>query len=102
MILSLNSFIKPAAVGAAIGLLVIGLFLSQTHGGKPEFGPYWMLRPLLIVPVATAFGGAAFKLISSLIKRGWSKVALTILGGLIFIVSLWLGTVLGLVGTYWD
>ncbi|MBK0379267.1 hypothetical protein [Mucilaginibacter segetis] len=98
----LGDYLKPALIGGSIGLAVIVWFLSQTHGGKPEFGPYWMLRPLIIVPVATAMGGAAFQFIRNLVQKPvGAKVMLTIFGLLVFVVSLWLGSVLGLAGTYW-
>ncbi|HEY9000638.1 MAG TPA: hypothetical protein VIM89_04760 [Mucilaginibacter sp.] len=101
--LSPKRFFKPALIGAGIGLAVMALFLSQNDGGKPEWGPYWMLRPLLVVTVATALGGAAFQFFRTLVKQPvWAKVSLTSFGLLIFVISLWLGSVLGLAGTYWN
>jgi hypothetical protein len=99
---SLGSFINPALAGAAIGFILIGLFLAGTPASKPEWGQFWMLRPLIIVPLAGAAGGASFKLLSGLILQPvWARVLLNFFGALIFIISLWLGSVLGLVGTYW-
>jgi len=92
---------KAALIGGAIGLIVISLFLIGCGGGKAEWSRWWILRPLLIVPLATSIGGLVFMFLNRLAVIPVWKVALTILGGLIFIISLWFGSVLGLAGYYW-
>ncbi len=92
---------RAALIGGAIGLIIISLFLIGCGGGKAEWSRWWMLRPLLIVPLATATGGLVFMFLNRLAVMSAWRVVLTILGGLIFIISLWFGSVLGLVGYYW-
>lgn len=89
-------------VGAALALAIILVFLS---GGNPnpEWPTYWRVRPLLVVPFAGAMGGLCWFLLDSLRARGgWQKIAAIFLGVVIYIIGLWMGMVLGLVGTYWD
>lgn len=106
--LSISSFnypslIKHMLIGAGIGLFTIGLFLAGTGDYPPEWGKYWMIRPLVIVPIATAMGAAFFYFMGFLRQKGgWKKAASILLGIIGFIISLWLGMVLGLDGTYWN
>ena len=51
------SLVKRMLVGAGIGLLLISLFLFSTGEPNPEWGKLWMIRPLIIVPLAGAMGG---------------------------------------------
>lgn len=89
-------------VGGFIGLCLIGFFLLTAGEPNPEWPSYWRARPLIIVTVAGATGGAVFYFLHYLIKpAGWKKVLVNILGALIFVIGLWMGSVLGLVGTYW-
>ncbi|MGM9476934.1 hypothetical protein ACS5PU_10900 [Pedobacter sp. GSP4] len=93
---------KRMLIGAAIGLVLIIIFLSGTGGGKPEFGKFWMARPLIFVPVAGALGALFFHIVNSFgFQQPAIKALMVILGSIGFIVALWMGTVLGLVGTYW-
>ena len=59
------SLIKRMLVGAGIGLLLISLFLLSAGEPNPEWGKLWMIRPLIIVPLAVAMGGLC-NLITSL------------------------------------
>ena len=51
------SLAKRMLVGAGIGLLLISLFLFSADESNPEWGKLWMIRPLIIVPLAGAMGG---------------------------------------------
>jgi hypothetical protein len=100
--LPIPTYRKAALIGGAIGLIIISLFLIGCGGGKAEWSRWWMLRPLLIVPLATATGGLVFMFLNRIaVMSVWARAALTIFGGLIFIISLWFGSVLGLAGYYW-
>lgn len=89
-------------VGAAIGLILISLFVLPITG-KPEWGAYWKIRPLLVVPFAGAMGGLVFHAMGFLrAKGGWKALLANVASVLIFIIGLWLGTVLGLDGTLWN
>lgn len=94
---------KRMLLGAAFALLLILLFLS---GGEssPEWGNYWIIKPLIVVPIAGAIGGAAIYYIMKIIggQGGWLKVAAVIFSCIAFVFILWIGTVLGLNGTYWN
>lgn len=74
------------------------LWLSDITSA-PHWPRYWWLRPLLVVPVAGAIGGAVFHfLLSSALPR-WMVYPLALL---IYLIGLWLGTVVGLDGTLWN
>lgn len=91
------------AIGAFFALLAIGLLLGSVKHPKPEWGEFWMIRPLLVVPISGAAGGVLFYVIRRLLNLGTvSKIIGVFLGAFVYIISLWLGTVMGLDGTLWD
>ena len=95
--------VKRMLVGASIGLALISFFLFSTGESNPEWGKLWMIKPLLIVPLAGATGAAFFHLMDPFrYKGGWQKIIATALALIVFIIGLWLGSVLGLNGTYWN
>lgn len=95
--------LKCIVIGAAFNLILIGIFLSGVHDAKSEWGKYWMIRPLVIVPFGGVVGGAIFFLLHFYSRQlGFHRAIATILGGIIFIIGLWMSFVLGLVGTLWD
>lgn len=105
-----NSLIKPIhpalgtsiLVGAAIALLFIAAFVFPAEG-NPAWGKLWKIRPLIVVPLAGAAGGAIFYFLRhSAYQGGWKKILVTIAGVLVYIFGLWVGTVLGLDGTLWN
>lgn len=97
-----TSLVKRMLVGALIGLILISIFLSGTGDPNPEWGKLWMLRPLIIVPLAGAMGGAFNYFVSAQhFKSDWAKILGMILSLIVFVVGLWMGSVLGLAGTYW-
>ena len=88
--------------GAGIALLFIGIFLLGAKT-NPEWSPYWILRPFILVPLAGAFGGAFFHFMAIPRSKGGLVKALSILFSFIgYVVIVWLGIVLGLEGTLWD
>lgn len=88
--------------GAGIAFLFIGIFLLGAES-KDEWSQYWMLRPLIIVPLAGAFGGAFFHFMGIARSKGGLTKAMAILFSFIgYVVIVWLGIVLGLDGTLWD
>jgi hypothetical protein len=97
------SIVKPILVGAAIGLILISTFVFRVDNPKPEWGKLWMIRPLIITPMAGALGGLVFYFMNYLSSRGSINKFLAILLSLIvFIIGLWMGIVVGLDGTLWD
>lgn len=97
------SLSKRLLQGGTVGLILISIFLLGAGDPDPEWGKLWMIRPLVIVPLAGAVGGAFYYLMDGLRYRGvWAKIGANILSLLVYIVILWIGTVLGLDGTMWD
>ncbi|OIN60398.1 hypothetical protein [Arsenicibacter rosenii] len=100
--LSRQSVMIRALTGAGIALAVISLFLSGVKHPHPEWGAYWMAKPLIIVPLAGATGGAFSAFLDFFAHlNGWNKLPARLISGLVFLFGLWLGIVLGLNGTLW-
>ena len=94
---------KRIVLGAGIGFIFISLFLIMADGVKPEWGELWMIRPLVIVPLATALSPVFYTFMDPWRARGgYQRVLVNLLSLFVFLFSLWIGTVLGLDGTYWD
>lgn len=97
------SLVNRMSAGAGIGLFLISLFLLLAGEPNPEWGKLWTIRPLIIVPLAGATGGLFNYLIVHFHNQvGINKTIATILSVIVFIIGLWLGTVLGLDGTMWN
>lgn len=97
------SLSKRMLGGAAIGLLLITLFLFSADEPNLAWGTLWMIRPLVIVTLAGAMGGLSNYFIIVFHNRvGLNKTLAIILSVIIFIIGIWLGVVLGLDGTMWN
>ncbi|MGF1924337.1 MAG: potassium transporter KefB [Bacteroidia bacterium] len=98
-----GSIRKRMSQGAFIGLVIIAAFLINSGEGKPEWGSWWMIKPLIMVPLAGAVGGIFYFYFDEIrVKGGWNRVVADFLSLLIFIIGIWMGSVLGLNGTYWN
>ena len=98
-----TSLLKRMLLGAGIALALISLFLFQVKNPNPAWPTYWMVKPLIMVPLAGAAGGAFTYFLDNLRSKGGWKTAAAILSSIIgFIFALWIGTVLGLNGTLWN
>ena len=53
---------KRMLLGAGIGLVLISLLVLPVTG-RPEWGEYWKIRPLIVVPMAGAVGGFCYYLL---------------------------------------
>jgi hypothetical protein len=96
------SMVKRMVAGAGIGLLVISLFLIPAQS-NPAWGNLWMIRPLIVVPLAGAMGGLCnYFIVHFHNQYGINKAIAMILSAIIFIVGIWMGIVLGLNGTMWN
>lgn len=97
------AFAKSALIGWGIALVVILLFILPVKHPRPEWGQLWMIRPLIITPIAGAVGGACFYFLDLLRQHyRWNLFVTAALSTLIYIIGLWMGIVLGLVGTLWN
>jgi hypothetical protein len=93
---------KRMIIGAGIGVLAVSFFLIPSEA-KPEWGQFWMIRPLIVTPLAGAIGGFCNYVILNFHELvGLNKIAARILSILIPLAGLFLGIVLGLDGTLWD
>ena len=94
---------RRTLTGAAFALALIALFLAGVQHPDPAWGKLWLLRPLLVVTMAGALGGLInYLLLHFHQKLGIHKAVAIVLSALIYLVGLWLGSVLGLAGTLWD
>jgi hypothetical protein len=94
---------KPILIGAGTGLILISLFLLGVDDPNPEWGKLWMIKPLIMVTAAGAGGGAVYTFLNQLRRQGKMNKAIAILLSLVvYIIGLFLGTVLGLDGTLWN
>lgn len=98
-----SSLGKRMAQGAGIALGLISLFLFSVKEPNPAWGKLWMIKPLLIVPLAGAMGGVFYYFMDHLrYQGGWKKALAYGLSLIGYLIGLWLGTVLGLDGTLWN
>ena len=110
MLIKINTTFLPLAglkkrtlIGATIGLTLMSLFLATADGADPSWHRFWFIKPLIITPIVAAMGGPFQFYIKCLFAaNGWNKALAFVIGMLGFVVALWLGTILGLDGTYWD
>lgn len=101
--ITLKKVVIRMAIGALIGFALMALFILPIRDPNPEWGSNWRLRPLTLTPLITAFGFLAFFLKEYIQpKTDGGKILVFLLSALAFVVSLWMGFVLGLVGTLWN
>ena len=94
---------KRTLIGGAIGLILISFFLYSADEADSAWNRFWFIKPLIITPIVAAMGGAFHYYIEWLFAANrWNKAFAFLIGMLGFVVALWLGSVLGLDGTYWD
>jgi hypothetical protein len=90
-------------VGAAIGVMVISFFIFGVPNPPAAWGQYWRIRPLIVVPFAGAMGGLCNHLLLRYHSRfGITKTVAILASVLIAAFGLWVGIILGLVGTMWN
>jgi len=97
------SLLKRMLAGFLVGLVLISFFLFKAGDPKPEWGELWMIRPLIIVPLAGAVGAACnYFIMQQEFRNGWTRTFAFIFSCIVFLFGLWMGIVLGLDGTYWN
>ena len=98
-----SSLAAPMMIGAGIALAVISLFVFGVDNARPEWGPLWMIRPLIVTPLAGATGGAFYFFMDRMRAKGQiNGFVVIILSVIVYVIGLWLGIVLGLDGTLWN
>lgn len=93
---------KSMLMGAALGFILILFFLLSAGEPDLHWARFWFVRPLILVPLAGSVGGMFYYLITLRYQFGWRKHLTRIVGCMGYLLVLWLGTVLGLDGTWWD
>ena len=97
------SLTKRMLVGAGIGLLVISFFLFSVDTPNPAWPNYWMIKPLIAVPIAGAMAGMLnYNLDHLRFQGGIMKAFAIVISLLAYVLCLWLGVVFGLNGTMWN
>jgi hypothetical protein len=97
-----GALVKRMIIGGAIGLALMALFLLPIKHPHAGWGPYWMVRPFVMIAFAGAVGGAFSYLMNAVFEGTAAKKAFGIaLSLVVYLIGLWMGTVLGLVGTLW-
>lgn len=100
--IKINSILKTMLLGAFIGFVVISFMVFGVDNPDPSWPSNWRIRPLIVTPLATAFGILSFYLSDVFgVKGDWPRVFLLLISIIFFLISLWLGTILGLAGTMW-
>lgn len=88
--------------GAFIGFIIISVFVFGVDNPNPDWPANWRIKPLIFTPLVAAFGALSFYLADVIgVKGEWPKVVLFFISAILFLIALWLGTVLGLNGTMW-
>lgn len=66
--------VSMMALGYIIALTFVGFIILSVDQPKPEWNEYWFVRPLIITPIAGAFGGACCYLINTFsIQNSFAK-----------------------------
>jgi hypothetical protein len=98
-----SQMFRRIAIGATIAFVLIAFFLYKGGALDPKWPRLWYIRPLIIVPFAGAFGGIFYHLMDGFrIKGGWIKIGINSLCILVYIMGIWIATILGLDGVWWD
>ena len=101
--ISPKSLFRHLLSGWAIGLLITTLMIFSADEFKPEWGEWWMLKPLIITPLAAAAGMLAFYLRNYFSPTsGLGKITVFAISMVLFLAVLWMGIVLGFDGTLWN
>ena len=94
---------KRMILGGIIGLIVILIFILPVGNPNPDWGKFWMIRPLIITPLAGAMGGLFYSFMDAVRHEGgFKKILANAVSFIVFIIGLWMGIVLGLAGTLWN
>lgn len=99
-----QKLIKFGLAGAGLGLVLASAAVWSIEEPRLEWGNYWMIRPMLVLPVIMAIGFFFTRLLwffsseKTVILKTTLRTA-AIVGAL---VSMWMGFILGFVGTIWN
>ena len=98
-----ETIIKRMLLGALVGFIVISMFVFGVKNPNPNWGQYWMLRPLIVVPIIASLSSLIFFSINIFgFPKAWRKILILVLSTIGFMIALWIGIILGLHGTLWN
>ncbi|WP_158828605.1 potassium transporter KefB [Mucilaginibacter lacusdianchii] len=98
-----SSLCKRMLFGAGIGLVMICFFVIGAGKGKPVWGEYWRIKPLLLTPFLGAMTGLCYDITEPLRRlTGWAGRVFWLLSFTGYCIGMWVALVLGLAGTMWD
>lgn len=103
-----KSFDKKAliirmAIGGLFNLILVSVFIFMGPPGHAEWGKFWVVRPVCVMTLAGLTGGSIFYYMTHYLQPvRWKKAVAFFGSGLIYIIGLWMGMVLGFVGTWWN
>ncbi|PVH27025.1 hypothetical protein [Sphingobacterium corticibacter] len=100
--ISSNDFKIKMMFGAALGIFVVSPFIYGNTPHNDEWGFFWFIKPLVLIPLSGAVGGALYYLSTRYLQHILPKWLLMGMGTLLLAVSIWIGAILGLNGTYWN
>ena len=97
------SYVTCMRNGAIPAIFLVSLFLISADKSFPEWGAYWQIKPILIVPIAGILGGSIIAFFDRVaLQMGWSRGLFIAFSVIAYIICLWRGFVLGFNGTYWN
>jgi len=97
------SLTARVVIGGTIGLLIITYFLVSLRSDHPDWGRFWMIQPLILIPFAGAMGGLCnYFIMHYRALFGINRIFAIIISAIVSIVGMWMGIVLGLHGTMWN
>ena len=89
-------------IGGIIAFMLISVYLLMVGEPSPDFPRFWKLRPLAVFTFAGVMSGVVYYFMDYIrIRGGWIRIVANIMCGIIIFVGMWMGFVLGLVGTLW-
>src|SRR3954468_23016381 len=85
------SLSKRMIIGTCVGLFVILFFLLSVNDNHPDWGQYWMIRPLLVMSFAGAMAGLCNYILMRFHARfGFNKAIAVVASMIISVVGLWM------------
>lgn len=98
-----NLLYRRLIIGSTIAFIWTAIFLYTGGAFDPQWPKFWYFRPLILVPAAGAIGGLFYHFFESYRQRSkWWQVGINIFCVLVYIAGVWIATILGLDGVWWD
>lgn len=97
------SLLKHMFIGAFTALVLMLLLILSVEQPDPAWSKYWMIRPIVVIFMAGAAGGFFYSVMKPFRMRpGWKGFLAKFICLFVYIVGIWMGSILGLDGTLWN